>query len=150
VLQAEPRLLERDRGAEDGREWRSQVVRDRLEERVLHLVEGAQPAGGLSLALEGVGVLSLALAQGLLRAFALGDVHHEPPHDGDSAARAVYDAEEIPYPDRVAGALEGAVFDARPGCPSDGAPDLRQRAFPVVGVDVIAPTPGLPRGPAEG
>ena len=75
------RLLERERRAEDRRERRAEVVRDGLEERVLHLVERAEPLRCLSLALEGLGVLPLARAKRLLGALAFGDVDHETAED---------------------------------------------------------------------
>ena len=70
-------LFERERRTQDRGERGPQVVGDRLEERVLHLVECAQSLRRLALAPEGLGVLPLALLQRLLRAFALGHVHHE-------------------------------------------------------------------------
>ena len=45
------RALERERQPEDRGERAAQLVGDRGEERVLHLVERAQPLGGLALAL---------------------------------------------------------------------------------------------------
>ena len=69
-LQPDVATLERDRQAEDRCERRPEVVRHGLEERVLHLVERAQPDRGLALDLEGA-------LQVLLRALAVADVPDE-------------------------------------------------------------------------
>lgn len=75
-----PRLLwskphvssfERDGHAEDRRQRGPEVVRDGLEERVLHLVERSEPSGRFSLDLEGP-------LQIILCALALADVPDEP------------------------------------------------------------------------
>ena len=77
LRQLELRLLERERRAQDRGQRRPQVVRDGLQERVLHLVERAQPLRGLALAPERLRVLPLAPPQRLLGALALGDVDHQ-------------------------------------------------------------------------
>ena len=66
--------LERDRHAEDRCQRRPQIVGDRLEEGVLHLVERSQPGCCLTLDLEGA-------LQVLLRALAVADVPDEARED---------------------------------------------------------------------
>ena len=53
-------LLQRERRTEDRGERGAEVVRDGLEERVLHLVERSEPLRRLAFAPEGLGVLPLA------------------------------------------------------------------------------------------
>ncbi len=63
--------FEGHREAQDRRERRTEVVRNGLEERVLHVVQGSQAPRGLPLHLECAFEL-------LLGCLALGDVQHEP------------------------------------------------------------------------
>ena len=102
-----------DREAEDRGERRAQVVRDRLQERVLHLVERPQALGGLALDVEG----ALELRLGFL---ALGDVEQESlPVRG--LARQLAPAWPRPGPRRC----------GRP-CRSSGIPSRRRSRPPPV------------------
>ena len=78
LLELHVAALQRDRESQDRGERGAQVVRDRLQEGVLHLVERPQAPGRL--ALDGERALELRL--GLL---ALGDVEQEPLPVGLSA-----------------------------------------------------------------
>ena len=71
-------LLQRQRRAQDRGERRPQIVRHRLQERVLHLVERAELLRGLALAQERLRVLALGVAQRLFGVPAFGDVDHQP------------------------------------------------------------------------
>ena len=93
--------LEGERRSEDRRQRCSEIVGDRLEERVLHLVEVAKALRRLPFAPEGLRVLLLARSQGLLGALAFGDVHHEAP-ELTRAMRAVHDVHDIAHPRRCA------------------------------------------------
>ena len=70
LLEVDVAALQRDREPEDRRQRRPEVVRDGLQERVLHLVERAQAPRRLALDLERAGELLLGL-------LALGDVEQE-------------------------------------------------------------------------
>jgi hypothetical protein len=117
----QPALFEREGRAEDRCQRRAEVVRDGLEERVLHLVEGAEPLGGLAFAQERLRVLPFRLAQGLLGMAPLGDVDGEPSELAWALAPAD-DGHQVAQPPAVAGrraprgtshARVGALRDAR-------------------------------------
>ena len=101
------RLLEGERRPEDRGERRPQVVRDGLEERVLHRVELAELLGRLPLAPERLAVLVLGGSQRLLGALALGDVDHQPAED--PALRSARRVHEVADPDLAVARRERGI-----------------------------------------
>jgi hypothetical protein len=114
-------------------------VRDGLEERVLHLVERAQPLRGLTLAAERLAVLAFGLAQRLLGALAFGDVDHETAHALHGTGCVPHRVHQVADPCDAAVGLAHAILRGRVVSElADGDTGLHS-GLPVLVHDLLAP-----------
>ena len=130
--------LERQGAAEDARERRPEVVRHGLEERVLHLVERAQPGGRLLLGVERLHQLGLGV-------LLLGDVVHHALQVDRLPGLVRERLGLFVDPDDVAVLADDPVLAVHPGLAVQQPQLGVERALPVLGDDALAPQVGLTR-----
>jgi hypothetical protein len=130
------RALERDRETQDRGERGAEVVRDRLQERVLHLVERAEPLRSIPLTDQGI-------VQLLLRALQLRDVDVDALPELRSAELVTEEGGVLPHPYGPAVAGDHAVLDAERRPVFERADGARLRGGEVVRVGDTGPEVGV-------
>ena len=127
---------------EDRGQRRPEVVRDRLQERVLHLVERAEPLCRFAFAPERLRVLPLAPTERLLGALALGDVDHQAA-ELSRPLRAAHHVHHVADPDRAAVGRGHPVLEVLVLARVRGDPRAGDRPVAILGDRVVAPTASL-------
>jgi hypothetical protein len=114
-------------------------VRDRLQERVLHVVQCPQLLCRIPFAPEGLRVLLLAALERLLRPLALGDVD-DHPSELAFPTRVGADVDGVAEPQRLHFIAERPVLEAHvvAGC-GEADPKRGDRRGAVSLMDVLAP-----------